>query len=145
LPFHGIHDHTLDAKNRLTVPSKARAQLADGLTLSIGIGERCLQIWPERDHSDLVKQALAGLNPFSEQARELKRFFYANTETMKLDSAGRINISPEFATHAGISKDVKVIGAGECLELWDADSWGTHNTDLIARAADHIASIGHPA
>jgi MraZ protein len=144
LPFHGIHDHTLDAKNRLTVPAKARAQLSDGVTLAIGF-ERCLQVWPSSEHAELVKQALAGLNPFSEQARELKRFFFANTLATELDSAGRVMVSPEFAAHAGITKDVKVVGAGECLELWDADTWTGHNSDLIARAADHIASIGHPA
>jgi transcriptional regulator MraZ len=145
LPFHGIHDHTLDVKNRLTVPSKARAQLADGVTISIGVGEPCLQVWPAADHAEFVQRSLAALNPFSKQARELNRFFHANTETMALDSAGRISVSPKLAAYAGITKDVTVIGAGPCLELWDAGSWNSHNTDLIAQAADHIESIGHPA
>ena len=144
MPFHGIHDHTLDAKNRLTIPARSRAQLADGVTLAIGF-EPCLQVWPVAEHGELVKQALSGLNPFSAEARELKRFFFANTVATELDSAGRIAVPPEFAGHDGITKDVKVVGVGECLELWDADRWGGHNTDLITRAADHIQSIGHPA
>ena len=144
MPFTGINDHTLDSKNRLTVPSKARAQLADGVTLSIGF-EQCLQVWPAAEHQELVKQALAPLNPFSPEARELKRFFHANAETMELDSAGRIMVSPKFAGHASISKDVTVIGAGDCLELWDPGTWNSHNTDLVSRAADHIANVGHPA
>ena len=123
MPFHGIHDHTLDSKNRLTVPSKARAQLADGVTLSIGF-ERCLQVWPSRRRTPtLVQQALAPLNPFSKEARELKRFFFANSTATELDSAGRIMVPPKFAAHAGIAKDVTVIGAGDCLELWDATTW----------------------
>jgi MraZ protein len=144
LPFHGIHDHTLDAKNRLTVPSKARALLAGGVTLSIGI-EPCLQVWPAEEHAKLVQQALANLNPFSTEARELKRFFHANADTMELDSAGRIMVSPKFAAHASLAKDVTVIGAGDCLELWDPGTWTSHNTDLVSRAADHIQNVGHPA
>ena len=144
MPFHGIHDHTLDAKNRLTIPARSRAQLADGVTLAIGF-EDCLQVWPAADHAELVKQALSGLNPFSEQARELKRFFFANTVATELDSAGRIAVPPEFAGHAGIKKDVTVVGAGECLELWDSGTWASHNSALKSRAADHIQSIGHPA
>ncbi len=144
MPFTGINDHTLDAKNRLTVPSKARAQLADGVTLSIGF-EQCLQVWPAADHGKLVQQALAQLNPFSPEARELKRFFNANAETMDLDSAGRIMVPPKFANHASITKDVTVIGVGDCLELWNPEIWNSHNADLVTRAADHIASIGHPA
>ena len=31
MAFRGTFDHTLDAKNRLTVPSKFRAQLSDGV------------------------------------------------------------------------------------------------------------------
>jgi MraZ protein len=145
LPFHGIHDHTLDAKNRLTVPSKARAQLANGVTLSVGLGEPCLQIWPQADHAALVQRALAQLVPFSKEERELKRFFYAYTETMELDSAGRVTVPPRLAAHAGIERDVTVVGAGDCLELWNAGSWDTNDSDLITRAAEHIQSIGHPA
>jgi MraZ protein len=144
LPFHGIHDHTLDAKNRLTVPSKARALLAGGVTVSKGL-EPCLQVWPSEDHSSLVTQAMASLNPFSSEARDLKRFFYGGTTTMELDSAGRISVTPEQIAHAGLTKAVKVVGAGDCLELWDEDTWGSQNADLATRAADHIASLGHPA
>ena len=142
--FNGIHDHTLDAKNRLTIPARSRAPLGDGVTLAIGF-EDCLQVWPAADYAELVKQALSGLNPFSEEARELKRFFFANAVTMDLDSAGRIAVTPEFAAQANIAKDVKVVGAGECLELWDPGAWAKHNSALRSRAADHIASIGHPA
>jgi len=144
LPFHGIHNHTLDAKNRLTIPARARALLSGGATLMMGF-EPCLETWPTDEHTQVVRQALAGLNPFSEQARVLKRHFYGNTVATELDSAGRIMLPPPFAAHAGIAKDVKVIGAGERLELWDAGSWGSHSADLISRAADHIASVGHPA
>ena len=145
MSFHGIHDHTLDAKNRLTVPSKARAQLAGGVTLAVGLGEPCLQVWPAEAHAALVQRALAPLVPFSKEERELKRFFHAYTETMELDSAGRISVPPRLAQHAGIERDVTVVGAGDCLELWDAGAWNTNDTDLLARAADHIQSIGHPA
>lgn len=144
MPFHGIHDHTLDAKNRLTVPSKARAQLAAGVTVSVGLGEPCLQVWPADAHASLVQRALAPLVPFSKEERDLKRFFHAFSETMELDSAGRINVPPKLARHAGIERDVTVVGAGDCLELWDAQSWD-NDTGLIDRAAEHIQSIGHPA
>ena len=144
MPFHGIHDHTLDSKNRLTVPSKARAQLAAGVTVSVGLGEPCLQVWPADAHATLVQRALAPLVPFSKEERDLKRFFHAFSETMELDSAGRINVPPKLASHAGIEREVTVVGAGDCLELWDAQSWDD-DTGLIDRAAEHIQSIGHPA
>ena len=144
MPFHGIHDHTLDAKNRLTVPARTRSQLSGGVSLTKGF-ERCLQIWPAEDYDRITRQALATMNPLGPDARELKRHLYGNTVTTELDSAGRIMLPPPFAAYAGIGKEVVVIGAGDCLELWDPKAWNTYDADLIPRAADHIASVGHPA
>ncbi len=144
LPFHGIHDHTLDAKNRLTVPARARTQLAGGVSLTKGF-ERCLQIWPAEDYDRITRQALGSMNPLGPEARELKRHLYGNTVSTELDSAGRIMLPPPFASYAGIGKEVVVIGAGECLELWDREAWSSYDADLIPRAAEHIASVGHAA
>ncbi|MEA2168474.1 MAG: transcriptional regulator MraZ [Solirubrobacteraceae bacterium] len=142
--FQGINDHSLDAKNRLTVPSKARALLANGVTVAMGF-EKCLTVYPAADYQDIAKAALAGLNPMSSAARDLKRHLYGNAITVDLDSAGRIAIPPKYAAHAGITKEVTVVGAGECLELWEPASYDTKNADLIQRAADHIENIGDPA
>ena len=44
MAFRGTFDHTLDAKNRLTIPAKFRAALSEGVVLAKGI-ERCVQVW----------------------------------------------------------------------------------------------------
>jgi len=144
LLFHGIHDHSLDAKNRLTIPAKARRHLEDGVTLWLGF-EHCVSVWPSADYAQIAQQALHGLNPLGKEARDLKRHLFGNTVATELDSAGRIALPPAFAAHADISKDVKVLGAGECLELWNPEAWAAQNDGLIDRAADHIANVGHPA
>jgi MraZ protein len=144
LSFNGIHDHTLDAKNRLTVPAKSRPELAGGVSLTKGF-EPCLQLWPAKDYERVTRAALEGLNPLGPEARALKRHLYGNTIATELDSAGRIMVPANFLQHAGITKDVVVVGSGEYLELWDREAWSTYDADLIARAADHIATVGHPA
>ena len=144
MSFHGIHDHALDAKNRLTVPAKARAGLSDGVAVTKGF-EQCLQVWPAADYDRVTRDALAGLNPLSPQARDLKRHLYGNTVSTELDSAGRIMIPAPFLKHAGITKDVVVIGSGEYLELWDRETWHAYDADLIPRAAEHIANVGNPS
>jgi MraZ protein len=144
LPFHGTYEHSLDAKNRLTVPARFRAQLADGLTIVKGF-ETCLQVYPSAEYDRIAQQALAGVNPLSPQARELKRHLFGNAMPAELDSAGRIQLPGPFLEHASISKDCVVWGAGDCLELWDKAHWKDYDSGLISRAADHIESIGHPA
>jgi MraZ protein len=142
--FHGTFEHTLDAKNRLTVPSKFRSTLAGAVFLVKG-AEPCLSVYPAETYDAMAQAALAQMNPLSAQKREFSRLFYANAMAMELDGAGRIMLPPRFMEHVGISRDVVVAGAGDCLELWDRATWETYDADLAQRAADLTASLGHPA
>ena len=145
MAFHGTFEHSLDAKNRLTVPSKFRSTLAGKVFLVKG-GEPCLSVYPEETYTRMATSALAGLNPLSAQARELSRLFYSNAMEIELDGAGRIMLPPRFMEHAGIgSREVVVAGAGDCLELWDRSAWESYDRELSSRAPDLTASLGHPA
>ena len=144
MAFHGTFEHTLDAKNRLTVPVKFRAALAGKVFLVRG-ADPCISLYPEPTYSELTEAALQGMNPFSTQARELKRMFYGNATDTELDSAGRVMLTPRHLEHAGIDREVVITGAGDCLELWDRSAWEAYDRDLSQRAPDLTASLGHPA
>ena len=144
MAFHGTFEHTLDAKHRLTVPSKFRGALAGRAFLVKGV-DRCISVYPEHTYSAMTQAALSGLNPFSPEARELRRFFNANAEDVELDSAGRVMLPRTHLEHAGIDRQVVILGAGDSLELWDRESWKTYETDLTARAPDLTAALGHPS
>jgi MraZ protein len=143
--FHGTFHHTLDAKNRLTVPSRFRSTLAGAIFLVKG-AEPCLSIYPAATYDAMAEAALAGMNPMSTQKREFARLFYANAMSMELDGAGRIMLPLVFMERAGIeAREVVVAGAGDCLEIWDRARWETYDADLAQRAPDLTASLGHPA
>ena len=143
--FHGTFDHTLDAKNRLTVPSRFRSALAGTVFLVKG-AEPCLSLYPAETYDAMAQAALAEMNPLSSQKRDFARLFYANAMSMELDGAGRIMLPTRFMDHVGIkSRDVIVAGAGDCLEIWDRGRWETYDAELAQRAPDLTASLGHPA
>jgi transcriptional regulator MraZ len=144
LAFHGTFDHSLDAKHRLTVPAQLRAAFSECAFLVEGADE-CLSLYPARTYSALVDAALAGLNPLSAQARRLNRFFRSNAHSVELDSAGRVMLGSKLAASVGIDRDVAVIGAGECLELWDPSTWEAYHRDLSAHGADLTESLDHPS
>jgi MraZ protein len=144
LAFHGTFEHSLDAKNRLTIPAKFRAALAGKVFLVRGV-DPCISVYPEQTYTQLTQSALSGLNPFSPQARELKRMLYGNANDTELDSAGRVMLTPRQLEHAGIGREVVITGAGDCLELWDRSAWEAYDRDLSQRAPDLTASLGHPA
>jgi MraZ protein len=144
LAFHGTFEHSLDAKNRLTVPSRFRSALSGKVFLVRGV-DPCISLYPEATYTSLTEAALSGLNPFSPQARELKRMLYGNATDTEMDSAGRVMLIPRHLEHAKIDREVVIAGAGDCLELWDRSTWEDYDRDLSQRAPDLTASLGHPA
>ena len=144
MAFRGTFDYTLDAKNRLTVPAKFRAELAQGVVLAKGI-ERCVQLWTPGGFERYTGAALQGANPLSEQSRKLTRFFSANSLDTELDGAGRVMVPAFLLEHAGLRKDVVVTGAGDCLEVWDRGAWAHYNAALSDDVSEITAGFGHPA
>ncbi|HWF35648.1 MAG TPA: division/cell wall cluster transcriptional repressor MraZ [Solirubrobacteraceae bacterium] len=147
MAFRGTFDHALDAKNRLTVPAKFRAALADGVVLAgsseITPGEpRSLAVWTPEAYDAYTASTLSGLNPLSPTARELKRFFFNHSHDTELDSAGRVMIPPFLMHYAALGKDVVVTGSGECLEVWDRAAHARYQDDVLARIPNIAASLG---
>jgi MraZ protein len=142
--FRGTFDYTLDAKNRLTVPAKFRAQLAEGIVLAKGI-ERCVAMWTPREFDAYTAAALEGMHPLSPPAEKLNRFFSANSIDAELDAAGRVMIPGFLLDHGGLSKEVVVTGAGNRLEVWDRAAWNDYNAALSSDVSDITAALGHPA
>src|SRR3954467_10882093 len=105
MAFRGTFDHTLDAKNRLTIPAKFRSALSDGVVLGKGI-ERCVQVWTPKAFDAYVAAALRRLNPLSDPARKLNRFFAANSLDTELDAAVRVMVPGFLLDHAHLQKDV---------------------------------------
>ena len=144
MAFTGTFEHNLDAKNRLTIPSKFRTALSGGVYLTRGV-EKCVSLYPSETYEQMAQSALQGINPLSTQGRELRRVLYASALETELDSAGRVMLGQKFLEHAGIDREVVITGVGECLELWDRSAWEAYDTDLTARAPDLTESLGHPA
>jgi MraZ protein len=70
---------------------------------------------------------------------------FANSHDTELDSANRVMIPAHFLSYAGINKDVVVTGSGECLELWDRETFKAYNAAVLTRFPEIASSLGHTA
>ena len=146
VPFRGTFDHTLDAKNRLTVPARYRAALAEGVVLAMPLDQKpCVGIWHPDEYERYSRRALAELEPLSPRLSELERFFYGSSQDADLDAAGRIMVPGFLGDHAGLHKEVVVVGVGDRLELWDRGRWNEHRPTLLGGVAAITASVDDPA
>jgi MraZ protein len=150
LTFRGTFEHALDAKHRLTIPAKFRGALADGVVLAASSelepgAPRTVAIWTPEEYDAFTTSTLAGLNPVSSKARELKRFFFNASFDTELDAANRVMIPAHLMKYAGLNKEVVVTGSGECLEVWDRARYAENFEQLLTRIPDIAASLGDTA
>jgi len=131
----GEHEHTLDDKNRLTLPAKFRPDFAAGVVLTRGL-DGCLYAYRREDFARLVEQRLAPLDPFSQNARKMRRFLLSAAAEADLDKQGRVMVPAALLSHAKIVRDVVVAGVDDHLEIWDRDAWRRELADVEGSAED---------
>jgi MraZ protein len=144
--FRGTFDHSLDAKNRLTMPARYRGALSDGMVLAIPFDQKpCVGVWRAQEYDDYIHSALAGLQPLSPRRAELERFFYGSSHDTELDSAGRIMVPARLSEHAQLGKEVLIVGVGDRLELWSKPAWQGHQPQLSSAVAEITARVDDTA
>lgn len=121
----GEYQHSMDAKGRVTVPSRFREDLGDRFYVSTGT-DGCLNLLSEAQFQKLA-DTIAAMPPA--QAKLLQRKVFSKAAEVEPDKQGRILIPPQLREHAGLDKDVTVIGASTHAELWDTTRWTEYNDE----------------
>ena len=133
----GEFEHTLDEKNRLTLPAKFRTATADGVVLTRGL-DSCVEAYPLADWASHVEDQLAGLNPLSREGRKLERFLYSGAVEAKPDKQGRVMLPPVLIEHAKLGREVVVVGMRGRIEIWDRAAWRAQIEEVTGNA-EHVA------
>ena len=144
MAFRGHFDYSLDAKNRLNVPPKFRAAFSDGVVLARGL-EPCVWLWPPDAFERFTDQVLGTLNPVSAERRKLTRYVAGHSFDADLDAAGRVTLNPALMEHAGIGREVVVVGVLDYLEVWSRERWLAGQDELSAEIGEIAEGLGHPA
>jgi MraZ protein len=131
----GEYEHTLDDKNRLTLPAKFRQDFAEGIVVTRGM-DGCLFAYTRPDWSSLVERRLSTLDPLSKEGRRMQRFFFSGAAETELDKQGRVGIPTALLDHAKLGRDVVVAGVHDHLEIWDRAAWRTELAEVEGSAED---------
>jgi MraZ protein len=142
IDFQGTYEHTLDAKNRLTIPVDQREELKrSGVVLAKGI-EGCVTLWDPPGFREYCDEAFKGIPRLSADWRDLQRYFKGNSFAADLDTAGRVLVPQPLLEHAEIAKEVTIVGAGECMEIWNRAAWSAKTAQLVTSVRDITEILG---
>lgn len=144
MAFRGHYEHSLDSKDRLTVPARFRVALSDGVVISKGI-DPCVAVFTPDGFDRFTSNFLDPVNPLGARGRQLRRHFHGNSFDDKLDSAGRIRLPRKLIEHAGLGGSCVVIGMSDHFEVWDAERWAAYEPELDAGVAEAAEAAENPA
>jgi MraZ protein len=131
----GEYEHSLDDKNRLTLPAKFRQEFAEGIIVTRGL-DGCLFAYRRPDWDRLVESRFAPLDPLSKATRQFQRFVFAGAAEAELDKQGRVMIPSALLTHAKLGREVVVAGVNDHLEIWDRAAWRAELAEVEGSAED---------
>jgi MraZ protein len=129
--FQGSSALLLDAKGRMTVPSRHRDALViacEGRLTLTRSPDGCLLLFP-RPVWETHRERIAAL-PIN--ARGWTRIYLGSACDVDMDGTGRILVAPELRQAARLSKEVMLLGMGRHFELWDAETLAAKEQETIA-------------
>ena len=138
--FFGEHEYKVDEKGRVPLPPKFRRELRAGVILTKGT-EKCLEVYPatewKRIADSLATKAVTPAN-----LRKLKRAIFGSAFSVSFDGQGRIVLPFVLRTYADIGDTAIVVGADNCVELWNKELWEQERTSAEEQRSQLIEDFG---
>ena len=131
----GTYHHNIDAKGRMSFPTKLRDLLGGEFYVTKSINQKCLTVYSKSEWEKLANK-IAEL-PDSMGGLDIKRWLFSGAGELVPDKQGRVLIPSDLREFAGLKKDVVVIGLDDKAEIWDKELWDAQqsNMDMSAMLA----------
>lgn len=145
--FRGFDELNMDAKGRIGLPTRYHervlAECQGKFVVTVDIREKCLVLYPLPEW-ELIEAKLDELPSSQPAFAMLKRRLIGYATEASLDASGRLLLSPELRTFAGLEKAVVLAGQGKKCEIWDKQAWDAMQAQAMAAdfsAPDLAAAI----
>jgi MraZ protein len=138
--FMGEYNHTIDAKGRLIVPTKFREQLGEAFVITKG-NDGCLAIYTNEAWETFLGKIQT--LPANNHIRTYVRNIVGSSLEVVTDKQGRILVPGNLREHAGLDKDVVLVGVIDKIEVWDKERWQAQtNISNMDDIAEEMAELG---
>lgn len=132
--FRGINPINLDAKGRMSIPSRYREQLsvhcAGQMVLTIDTQTRCLLLYPI-DEWEKIQAQIEALPSFDKAARRIQRLLLGHATDVEMDSSGRLLLSASLREYAQLEKKLVLLGQGKKFEIWSEALWNQTRDEYL--------------
>ena len=137
----GEYEHTIDAKGRLSMPSKLRRDMGEAFIVTKGL-DGCLFAFSQDEWKNFETK-LKALPLSDKNARNFVRFFLAGATECEIDKQGRFLIPSNLREAGKLEKEAVIIGVGTRLEIWNKEIWASKDEEISAdEIAENMTMLG---
>ncbi|MEK7539394.1 MAG: division/cell wall cluster transcriptional repressor MraZ [Patescibacteria group bacterium] len=136
----GEYIHTIDAKNRISMPAKFRQELGKKIIITPGLGQ-CLFIFTNKEWEKVSKKLSnsdADLSFLKADQRNFNRYMFGRAAEVEIDSIGRILIPDFLKERIGLLDSAAIIGVKDRVEVWNDKAW-SENKAVVEKQAEQLA------
>ena len=133
--FLGEYRHTLDSKDRLTVPVKFREVLGVSMYFIQGFDHNLMAM--SNAAFEKVLQRMQELNIADPDARLLLRRLLGSATQVDVDRSGRVLIPAYLRNRISLKSELVLIGQGEYFEIWTPEEWARQEAAQLDAEANN--------
>lgn len=128
--FLGEYRHSIDNKDRLTVPVRYRELMDEGAFILRGF-DRNLMVLTTRAF-ETISHRLDQMSLTDPLARDLRRLIIGSASRLEIDKAGRILLPDFLCQKVGLASDhdAVLVGQGNYFEIWSTEEWAHQQSAL---------------
>ncbi|OAT56087.1 MraZ family cell division protein [Obesumbacterium proteus ATCC 12841] len=110
------------------------------MVCTIDLHQSCLLLYtlPEWE---IIEQKLSRLSSMEPMERRVQRLLLGHASECKMDNAGRLLLANTLRQHAGLTKEVMLVGQINKFELWDEQRWYRQVQQDIAAELENIQPL----
>lgn len=139
----GEYTHTIDDKNRLSLPSKFRKEMGKEIVVTPGL-DGCLFAFTKAQWKKISSE-LSEASMLGSDARSFNRYMFGGATEVSIDSIGRILVPDFLKKRANLKSKAIVIGVQDRIEIWNQAQWSEYKARVEKEAntlAEKLSTVG---
>ena len=133
----GEYTHTIDDKNRVSLPSKFRTLMGKKIVVTPGL-DQCLFAFTQKEWQRIADKLAENASMLSADMRSFTRYMFGGASEAEVDNIGRVLIPDFLRERANLKTKVVLIGVQNRIELWNDKQWAEYKKG-VERQADGLA------
>jgi MraZ protein len=138
--YAGEFRHSIDEKNRITIPSRWRRDGAEEFVILPEANDQFLVVMSPEEFSRMSSVVESDGNVSARDRRVFFRQLHARAQHGAADRQGRLVLPEELCRKVGLKGEVALVGGRGRFEIWNLPRWKRAHDDETP-TYQHVANV----